>query len=191
MTLPALALRALTTDEEHAEFREKVRELTGFSPAPELFRRGEVFAAMLGEEQVGGLFLLLTPPFRAIESIPDEAQARLPLLRENPPESFLEIAAVWLLPERRRGPVSAAFWLAVAAAVLGHHRPYALYSYVSERGGLRRLYRGAARALPLYEGPLAERPGAPRGVQIGVDYVPVENFRAIPETPEFRARAAG
>ncbi len=104
-------------------------------------------------ELIGGWLTKLTPPYRALGLIPEEAKANNAFCERVSPSEILELNGVWLDPSITSTKRSFWFWRRVLGDVLCQRRKYIIFGYPKAKQGLGRFY---ARLAPvtIFDGPI-------------------------------------
>lgn len=119
-----------------------------------VFQNGSYYAAMIGDEVVGGYILVNRNYYRILEL------ARALSGKEHDEVSIqnsVEIGGVWFDPKIKSRIVSGVMWLHMCLTIFTYRRRYIVYGVNASRTGLLNLYRKSGSTV-MYCGPTAHAP---------------------------------
>ncbi len=130
----------LKKDADLLEFQKYCAEFLHIDYPLECLKRSKVRAFLKNDKIVGGYILTLKPPFRVLESLPDEVKSSHLAFKREILENSMEVTGLWLNPEVRGKRENFKFWLQLYADLSFTNKKYLFYAYGLEKKHLQKIY---------------------------------------------------
>lgn len=144
------------------EFKEKYFAVSGFHVSVEDLQRYQVYVLKEGCSFRGGFWLIPSPPYRCLKTLPDEYLAADRAIAKAMAKPLIEMGGMWKEESMRRRASSAGFFLGTLFAI--REMPpnaWVMFGYDHQQDYMRRFYH-CCDAFVLYRGPIV-RPGENHG----------------------------
>jgi hypothetical protein len=155
---------AVVAKEQCGEWAKMAAAELGVDFPEEYLARGRVLAFLDPQQTIcGGAMIVVEPPFRSLQSIGAEGDARDDI--DLDVGSLAEINGVWISPQARTTLASMQFWRLLLKEAVATGREQFLFTYPGNNGRLpaayllvkpRILYSGVTRLLPGMKQQVAE-----------------------------------
>jgi hypothetical protein len=147
--------KVLASDSELDAYRHAIQQKIDVLLPLEYLKRSRVVACFDEFDEIaGGFVLVLKPPFRVIDSIPDGAGMPLGVS----PDSVAELTGLWMSRRYAQRHGSVGLWVRMFREVLTCSKTNFVYAYSLRKPKLADLYAGG-RPVVLYRGETKTLPG--------------------------------
>ena len=164
-----MPFRLLRGDEELETFCDNTEQYIAVRFPLDYLRNGKVVAYYSKDgRMLGGYALISKPPFRVIESLPEEVRSRHPALQRLAKTSLFEITGLWLAPELQLKRASFVLWLRLYRDAIALGKSHFVYAYSLTKPSLGRLYR-VCHPEVVFRGRTRQLPGMLRAEEESVE----------------------
>ena len=145
-------------DKDLKEYIEKASKILGIDYPMEYLKQGVIRVFKDGEGIIrGGYTLVLKPPFRTLNSLPDNEISEK-ILEDLKQYDLFEINGLWLDRNIKSGIPSCQFWYRVSRDIASQDKDYLLYSFELAKKRLAKMY-DLSKPIVLYRGMVKQLPG--------------------------------
>jgi hypothetical protein len=175
-----VAFRTLHDEQELEQFSDHTERYLSLRLPRDYLEKGKVVACYSDEgDMVGGYALILKPPFRAVELIPEEVRSGSSVLKRIPGDSMFEINGLWLSPRARKHKASFRLWIRLYCDAIRTGKSHFIYAYDLDNGSLERLY-SICRPEILFRGQVAPLPGMLHAERLSIEVSSVARAALFP-----------